>query len=198
MTLFSFFTAEQNLPFAVSAALFLAVGAAEAVMLSVGASAEIGDSESDGIALLNWLNPDRLPLLMLLVLALASFAIIGFGLQIVVLATDGTLLRASLASVCALCMALPATRWLSRGVNRVMPKDETYAVTQYDLLNRAAELVIGTARAGSPAQAKVKDTHGTTHYVMIEPAEASEIIKAGDRVMLTSWNGTVYTCKFIS
>ena len=75
---------------------------------------------------------------------------------------------------------------------RVLPKDETESVSQSGLVGRMATIVLGTARAGSPAQAKVRDQHGQMHYVMLEPDDAADAFGAGDSVLLISHSGAVY------
>ena len=46
--------------------------------------------------------------------------------------------------------------------------------------------MIGTARRGSPAQAKVRDEVGQTQYVMVEPEHDGEEFGAGEPVLLHS------------
>ena len=52
-------------------------------------------------------------------------------------------------------------------------------LAQAGLVGRMATIVLGTARQGSPAQAKVRDQHGQTHYVMLEPDEDGASFQAG-------------------
>jgi hypothetical protein len=75
---------------------------------------------------------------------------------------------------------------------KVLPKDETQSVSQSGLVGRMATIVLGTARQGSPAQAKVRDQHGQTHYVMLEPDEDDASFQAGDSVLLISHQGAIY------
>ena len=64
---------------------------------------------------------------------------------------------------------LPIVRILGAGLARLIPQDQTYAVSFDSLVGRIATIVTGTARQGYPAQAKVPNEHGQTLYVMVEP-----------------------------
>jgi hypothetical protein len=64
-----------------------------------------------------------------------------------------------------------------------MPKDETTAVSDASLVGRVGTIVIGVARAGNPAQARIHDEHGTAHYVMVEP-DGPETFATGTSVLL--------------
>jgi hypothetical protein len=66
----------------------------------------------------------------------------------------------------------------------VIPRDETSAVSDASLVGRVGVIVIGAARAGKPAETRVVDEHGATHYVMVEPDEPDQVLDAGARVLL--------------
>ena len=85
--------------------------------------------------------------------------------------------------------ALPVTGVFARPLGRILPKDHTTAVSTESLIGRRATITDGVARTGSPARARVKDVHGQTHYVMVEPHEASSEIHAGDEVLLVRREG---------
>jgi hypothetical protein len=53
-------------------------------------------------------------------------------------------------------------------------------------------VTIGTARRGSPAQARVRDVHGQTHYVMIEPNDEAQSVGAGEAVLLVRREGNIF------
>ena len=74
---------------------------------------------------------------------------------------------------------------------KIMPKDETTAVSQESLIGRIGTVVLGEARAGSAAQVRVKDVYGQQHYVMAEP-DSDEVLKQGDAVLLVSLEGNTF------
>jgi hypothetical protein len=79
-----------------------------------------------------------------------------------------------------------------RPIGAIMPKDETTAIGLDGLVRRDAEIQIGTARAGSPARAKVIDIHGQAHFVMVEPHDAAIELQAGETVLLVRREGQTF------
>ena len=77
-------------------------------------------------------------------------------------------------------------------VARIMPKDESSAVSEDSLVGRAGVVIVGTARLGEPAQVRLRDTHGQTHYVMAEPDSQDETFPSGTAVLLVMRIGARY------
>jgi hypothetical protein len=73
-----------------------------------------------------------------------------------------------------------------------MPGDESTAVGLDDLVGRRGTITIGTARRGSPAQARVADVHGQVHYVMVEPYDDDHSIGQGETVRLDRRDGHIF------
>jgi hypothetical protein len=140
------------------------------------------DVDADG--LLGWLHLGRVPLTILLIIFLAAFGLAGFTAQILARQFLGQFLPLPLVAAGAVFLALPAVRILGGAIGRIIPKDETFAVSLDDLAGRIATVVTGTARRDRPAQARVRDALGRTHYVMVEPDEADEVFPAGSEVLL--------------
>jgi hypothetical protein len=177
-------------PFSLAVGLLIGVAAAEAVALLIGASPlhwlggdmpDAPDNIPDGP--LGWLHFGRLPLLVILVLLLTSFALAGFAVQFVTRGVIGVFLPLPAAAAVAGVAAVFGTRVFGGALARIMPKDETTAVSDASLVGRVGSVVIGTARAGKPAQARVRDQHGTQHYVMVEP-EGDQALEAGKSILL--------------
>ena len=51
---------------------------------------------------------------------------------------------------------------------------------------------MGEARAGKPAQGKLKDHNGLSHYLLIEPDQADVVFRQGDQVLLVSQQGSIF------
>ena len=79
---------------------------------------------------------------------------------------------------------MPIVRWLAMAASKLMPQDETSAIYSDELIGRTAIIILGDAKVNSPAQAKVRDQHGQTHYVLVEP-ETNQILNQGQNVVLT-------------
>lgn len=143
-----------------------------------------GDGAEADVGWLGWLHLGRVPLTILLILFLSTFGLAGFTAQMVARQLSGQFLPLPLAAVGALGLALVAVRTLGGGLARILPRDETYAVSLDELAGRIATVVTGTARPGRPAQARVRDALGHNHYVMVEPDNADAAFPAGSEVLL--------------
>lgn len=199
--MWDFITAAENLPFSVALAIMLTLGVLEVVgmLLGVGLSGfvdnlipdididlDLPDAQSPGIAsqFLGWLYVGKVPFLVVFIVLLTCFGIIGFILQSAVQALFATLLPALLVSPIAFALALPVTRVSAAGLARIMPSDETEAVSADSFIGRVAIVTTGTARKGYAAQARLNDEHGQAHYVMVEPESATEELPSGSEVLL--------------
>jgi hypothetical protein len=97
-----------------------------------------------------------------------------------------------IAGPVAALAALPVTGVGARGLARIMPQDETTAVSLDTLVGKRGTITVGTARAGSPAQARVRDIHGQPHYVMVEPHDENHPIAEGEEVLLIRRDGNIF------
>jgi len=159
--------------------------------LDADAAVSAGSLHGPGplMQVLTWLHVGRVPVLVLLILFLTAFGVIGLALQSVVSDLTGRLLPAALAALPAAAGAVPAVRVVGGWIARVIPKEETSAVSRQTFVGRIATVVIGTARAGSPAQARLRDEHGRTHYVMVEPDLQGDQFPTGSEVLLVKVAG---------
>ena len=145
-----------------------------------------------GDALTTLLGLGRVPLLIWLAALLFVFAAVGVIGQSVLASMLGAPLSAGWATLAAGAAALPLNSLVMRPLGAIMPKDETTAIDLDDLVRRDAEIQIGTARAGSPARAKVIDVHGQAHFVMVEPHDPTLAFTAGDTVLLVRREGPTF------
>ena len=156
-------------------------------------AAELSHVEAGPLSLiLGWLSVGRVPILVLFVIALTSFAVAGYVVQWVALGSLGFALHAGLASIPAAVVAAYSTRWLGRFLGRIFPKDHTEAASRQDLVGSYATIIRGTAAKGQPAEAKTTDLRGRTHYILLEPSEAAETYTAGDRVFIVGREKNIY------
>jgi len=196
--MWSFLLSGDNVPFVAALALMLMIGAAEAVGLGGGLAMGDGLEGLDGDvnvetpSLLSWINVGRLPLLMLIVVLLFAFGMTGLVGQRIVAAILGQPGPWFLAVPVAFAVALPVTRIFGRGVARIMPRDETSAVSRDSLVGRVAVIVTGEARHANAAQARVRDQLGQAHYIMVEPDNASDVFAEGSSVLLVRHAGAKY------
>jgi Protein of unknown function (DUF1449) len=189
----------HNLPFLIAYGALAVIS----VLQVTGVSAAIeGAGEFDtpdglemagfGDALTTLLGLDRVPMLIWLAALLFVFATVGVIGQSVLTTMLGAPLSAGWAALAAGAAALPLNSLAMRPLGAIMPKDETTAITLDELVRRDAEIQIGTARAGSPARAKVIDVHGQAHFVMVEPHDETLAFNAGDSVLLVRREGETF------
>jgi hypothetical protein len=179
-------------PFAISAAIMVTLGGIELLTMIVGFSISelIGkdfaletESHSAIGGLFLWINAGRLPLLILLILALGVFAIAGFLLQAVA-HSIGTAVPVALAALAAFAISLPAIRVTSRGIARIIPRDETYAVDEADFVGHVGEVSIGPLDQGLPGKVRLKDVFGNWHSVAARASPESTPLPVGTSVLL--------------
>ena len=203
-------TAPENQIFGIALALMLLLGVLEVLSMLLGgasewldnllpdsladsAHAEVGLDAADGVMVrfLSWLYVGKVPVLMLLVVFLAVYGLAGYAFQTAFAAVFGAYLNGTSAAVAVWFLSLPLVRATAGGLYKILPKDETTAVSQDTLIGRVGVIVLGEARPGSPAQVRVKDGFGQTHYVMAEP-DGEGVLKQGEAVLLVSLEGNTF------
>ena len=204
-----FFLAPQNIPFtvAITVMIFIAILEGVGALLGLGISNLLEsvlpdiDIDVDGPDIesnttlthfLGWLRVGEVPFLILLVVFLTSFGILGLILQKSVFGVTGAMLPSIIAAVPAVIAALPCVRVFGGLINKIMPRDETEAVSTDTFIGRVAVVTIGTAEIGSPAEAKLVDKHQQSHYIMVEPDNDGDIIKQGEPALVVSKAGTIF------
>jgi hypothetical protein len=179
-------------PFAISAAIMVALGGVELVATLVGFSlshalgkdiAAETDTDSGLGGLFLWINAGRLPLLILLILALGVFSIAGFFLQGLAHGV-GISIPPLIAALAAAAVSLPAIRASSRGIARVIPRDETYAVNDADFVGHVAEVAVGPLDQGLPGRVRLKDVFGNWHSLVARASPESTPLPVGASVLL--------------
>lgn len=198
--------AAETAPFAVAIGVTLAIAVIELIGFVSGLqpSAMVDnalpdfDADAPEVELgplsqtLSWLSFGKLPALVVLILITASFGLIGFGGQEVLRRLFGFVIDPWIASVPAAVGAALVTRHLGAALARIMPKEETEAVSTKAFVGRVATVFRGIAQQGRPAEAKLTDIHGKTHYVLIEPDEGEVDMPEGSEVVIIRQEGPVY------
>ena len=203
--------ASENIAFSVALVLMLMIALLEGVgmLFGMGVSsllesllpeadfsphAEVGQLDADSALsrFLGWLRIGQVPLLMLLMVFLLCFGLLGLIVQNIFYELSGWLAPSWLAVPLITLLSLPLVRLSGGLLQWAMPKDETTAVTPESLIGRIAIITLGTAADGYPAEAKVKDQHGYSHYIQLEPDDSSEVFEQGTAVLLLSRAGATY------
>ena len=179
-------------PFAIAAAIMVALGAIELATTLVGFSiseffgkeidlAAENDSAIGGLFL--WINAGRLPLMILIILSLGIFSIEGFFIQGIAHAA-GLTVPVWIAAVAALAGSIPLIRIVGRGISRILPRDESYAVSEADFVGQVAVVSIGPLDQGLPGRVRLKDVFGNWHTVAARASHDSAALPVGASVLL--------------
>jgi hypothetical protein len=190
------FLEPQTWPFTVATVLLLMIAIMEGLAMLLGASVsewlhglidhpDAPDAPAGGLdRALGWLHVGRVPLLVLLVLFLAAFALTGFALNMVVHRIFGLWLTTWISVPLAFVATVSTVRALGNVLARIIPREQSFAVTFDSLVGLVAIVVNGTARPGYPAQAKVVSQYGQSLYVMVEPDEEGVTFQIASSVLL--------------
>lgn len=213
-----FFLLPGNTPFVIALAVMLAMTILEIISATMGMGisemvdsvipefdadidvdidadldvADAGSATNSIVKLLTWFRIGEVPVIILFIIFLTGFGLIGLIFQFTLFQLFKLTLSPTLAAIPAFLAALPTVRVCGGFLGKHMPKDETYVVSEKSFLGQLATITMGTAQKGKPAQAKLKDKHGQTHYILIEPDKDAEHFSAGEKCIIVSQNGSVF------
>lgn len=200
----SLFITAETLPFGIAFALIVALALIEGLGMLIALSPStwldhlMADADPDvdtGLdRVLGWLHLGRVPSLVLLVLFLAGYALFGYSLQAVVHGLFGGYLPAWIAGLLAVPPGLVTVRSLGALLAHIIPRDETSAVSEQSLIGRTGTISGAAAQRGVAGQARVKDSHGRTHYLRVEPDVDDEVFEDGVEVLIVRKVGSFYRC----
>lgn len=191
-------TGAGTYPFAIASLILAGLVAVELIAMLIGIS--VSTLLDDGIAhhgehgplgaWMSWLNTGGVPLLVLIMIWLAAFAIAGFAIQALADAVLGTL-PTLVACLFAVALAVPATRALSRWTARIIPREETSVVSQADLVGLTGTVALGPLDQGKPGRVRVRDIHGNIH-VLRAKAAVGHVIAQGATVLIVDGAGGLF------
>ena len=207
MILLSYFGEPANYPFLVALFVVFVLAAIEGVGLLIGAGIfgfldgvlpdidlgteldidiDMPDMQTPSMTgqFLTWLRMGRVPVVFSLIVLLVAFGLIGLTIQGLSLSIFGSALPAIVAVLPALLLSIPVLSLGNRFLALVLPRDETSAISRNRLIGKIATITLGEARHDFPAQAKVTDRFGLTHYIMLAPDNEDESYRQGDRLLL--------------
>ncbi|MGD9584073.1 MAG: OB-fold-containig protein [Lysobacterales bacterium] len=209
--MYALITASANLPFTIALAMMGLLLALELLGYLIGTSLsglldglidfdfDLGEGDGSELAghslvdrFMGWIHFGKVPVLILLATFLCSYGLLGLLLQGTLSASLGIMLPAWLAGLLVVPPALSAVRLFGHGLARVLPGDETQVVSQQAMIGQIATIVLGSARQGAAAQARVRDRHGHSHYVMLEPDDPEQVFESGEQVLLVAQAGATY------
>ena len=198
------FTHPSNLIFSICLSLMFLLGLLELILLVLGGGSQglldqflpddLSSTKDVDIALdadqgwlnalLDWLFIGRVPLLVWLIIFLTLYSLSGFILQSILQTWTESYWSAWIMAPLCLVLSMPMIRYSAMLIAKILPQDETTAIYSEELIGRTALIILGEAKVNSPAQARVQDRFGQTHYVLVEP-ETDLHFSQGQEVILT-------------
>jgi len=167
-------------------------GLIPSIEINAGNVLDAGHPDSMG-KIMSWLRIGRVPAILIFIAFLASFGLVGLILQYISAELFGSYTTQIIMVPIAFAISLPFTRMSSSILCKILPKDETSAISESSLIGRTGIIVLGTARKANAVQAKVKDENGKTHYIMVEPDNEEDEFTEGSRVLLVNKSGGIFT-----
>jgi len=201
--LWELFLEPSNLIFSISLCLMFLLGLVEFLLLVTGSSSQglleqfvpdqlhelrVADIELQSqnflSLFLEWLYLGRIPILIWLIIFLTVYALTGFITQIIFFNFVQSYIPIWIIAPICLFACMPLVRISAFIISKIIPHDETTAISSEQLIGRTAYIILGEAKLNYPAQAKVKDQFGLTHYILVEP-EVEITFSFGQAVILT-------------
>jgi hypothetical protein len=144
--------------------------------------AEAPEASTAGVIM--WLGIGVLPVMIWLVVLLAGFGVSGIGFQLILRGLLGSDLPGGLAAIPAGAIGLWVARKFGPTVMRLLPKPQADGTPERVLARRRGVVTQGTASRGRPAEVRVMDRFGKTHYVQAEPLQDSDTLEQGTDVLV--------------
>ena len=140
-------------------------------------------SPSVGAKVLNWFCLDKVPALIVFIIFLAGFGLMGLIAQTILIKFFGIVLHTWIITPLVFIASIPISQKIVLLFRFLVPTEETSAVSTDSFIGKVATISQGVARLDLPAEAKLKDEHGQTHYVRVEPDKEEKLTK-GTQVIL--------------
>ncbi|TQV83070.1 OB-fold-containig protein [Denitrobaculum tricleocarpae] len=143
-------------------------------------------------SVLGFFGIGTVPFLVVLVAFLTCFGFVGLATQYLFSTITGAYLPATVAAMPALVIGSSLSGRIAVFFGKLIPAVETDAVSSESFVGRVAEITLGTAREGEPARARLRDSKGHSHRVLVEPDLPGQTLPQGTRVLLVSRNSSVF------
>lgn len=147
-------------------------------------AAEGGAALEASGGLSGWLGLGRMPMLIWLAVLLLGFGLSGMGLQMALQAGLSFTAPPWLAALPAGAFGVWFARAFGAVFARILPQDETEALSERNLGRRRGVITQGTAAKGRPAEVRLMDRYGNAHYLRAEPFEQGAQITQGTEVLV--------------
>lgn len=137
-------------------------------------------------SIMSMLKLGRVPFVFTFILFLFLFSQIGLVGQQILQDLGIGRLHWAIASPATFVATLPLLRIGNGILEKVLPKDETAAISSDTFVGRMATVVIGTVTSARAAEAKVVGPDGKTHYIQVIADNEGKVFKQGDHLLIVS------------
>lgn len=153
-----------------------AIDIADAVDVDLAEAPELDAPTGAG----DWLGISKAPTMVWVAALLLAFGLTGLIVQ----SLTGAFLPAGLTAIGAGVVGVAFAKRFAKGFDRLIPKSESSALSERSLGRRKGVVSQGTAARGKPAEVRVVDGHGNTHYLRAEPSRDDDTIPQGTEVLV--------------
>lgn len=148
------------------------------------AEVDAPEAPAGGAGLLAALGFGTMPTMIWLASVLMGFGLSGVVLQTALQSLIGFAAPAWLAAIPAAVVAIWFARRFGRVFARILPEVETESVSERALSRRRGVITQGTAARGRPAEVRVTDRFGNSHYLRAEPMREGVTLSQGAEVLV--------------
>lgn len=145
---------------------------------------------------LSWLGIKKVPALIWLISFLTLFAIIGVSVNLASMQLFELNLAKNISAFFVLAFTMFFNGKVCHVLARFIPKEETSAVSKDSFSGLLANITVGTAKKGQPAEAVVKDEYNQKHYVLVEPIDDDQFSQGENVVLVQKENSTWLVTRF--
>lgn len=193
---------EHNQLFSVTLAIVFIIGIMEGLLslVGVGMSAmldsfmpeldinvDMPDTQISTFSeIFGWINKGRVPMLMLVLTFMTFFGLIGLNIQSVWFHFTGHYIYTVIVAVISFILAMPFVSYFSLVLSKVMPRDETTAISTKTFIGETCTIINEAATDHKFVEAKFKDLFGEVHYIMVKSADKGVVFHRGAKGLIVS------------
>ena len=140
-------------------------------------------------SVMSMLKLGRVPFVFTFILFLLLFSLIGLYAQLALVHCGLPRLHWLIASPAAFVVTLPLLRLGNGILEKVLPKDETAAISSDTFIGRIATITIGSVTHERHSEARLLGPDGKTHYVQVVADNEGMSFRKGDAVLIVGRRG---------
>jgi len=137
--------------------------------------------------LFGWVNKGKTPVVMFIIIALLTISLTGLFIQHTMLLITGSQLPSIIIIPLGTFLGFILTRYVSDFIGKIMPKEETEAVSRDSFIGNIGIVVSNSIHKNLPGEIKVQDIYEKTHYFNAF-TNGENILSKNEKVLLVGLN----------